>query len=326
MTLTDRGDFARNLCGELFDYDGLRRRTREELNFAQSKLGDFLDLVPAGLVIHEPESIIFSNGEAARLMGLPNGELFGRHFLDFVSPESVDRLSSHFRDCFQRNSTFRQVETGLIGEDGRPLTVYLSMSRLFWEGLPVINIVISDITELKDKERELFVLSTTDSLTGAFNRRYFYERAAVELRRAERYGQALSVLVLDIDRFKAINDTHGHAVGDTAIQAVVAVCRQTLRDVGMLDMVGRIGGEEFALLLPETAPDGAMIVAERLRRLIAESNLLGADGSPLRFTVSIGVSGIGPDDQAIEQAMRRADLALYQAKNAGRNRVMRAAD
>lgn len=324
ISVTDSTALVRGLGGEPFDYDDLRRRTREELSFAQSKLGDFLDLVPAGLLIHEPESIIFSNDEAARLLGISNKEIFGRHFLDFVAPEATEHLASHFRDCFQRNSTFRQLELSLVRDDHVPLTVFLSMSRLFWEGLPVINIVISDITELKDKERELFVLSTTDSLTGVFNRRYFYERAAGELRRAARYGQDLAVLVLDIDRFKAINDSHGHAVGDLAIQALVGVCRETLRDVGLLDLIGRIGGEEFALLLPETDLKGALVVAERLRRLTAATVLPVADSPPLRFTVSIGVSLARPDEESIEPALRRADGALYDAKNAGRDRVAQA--
>ncbi|WP_173977706.1 diguanylate cyclase [Magnetospirillum sp. UT-4] len=177
--------------------------------------------------------------------------------------------------------------------------------------------IMTDITERKGMERELRRLATTDPLTGAFNRRHFMAAANAELERAGRYGGEVSILMLDIDHFKAINDRFGHAAGDAALKALVAGCRDWLRDV---DVLGRMGGEEFAILLPETAMEAAREVAERLRQRIAELRVAsGAD--TVAFTSSLGVAGARLGETGVEAVLARADEALYRAKSGGRNRV-----
>ncbi|MEI8394235.1 MAG: GGDEF domain-containing protein [Rhodospirillaceae bacterium] len=212
----------------------------------------------------------------------------------------------------------RSLEVRLVDIDGERRTVQLSMSRLFWEGLPVINIVFTDITVLKIKEHELFILSTTDSLTGAYNRRYFMDTVEREFRLYQRHHVPLSLMVLDIDFFKHVNDAFGHAVGDRAIKALVDACNAGLRRE---DVLGRMGGEEFAVMLPLTGLEGAMAMAERLRLRIESIVLQSDTGEPVRFTVSIGVSRALASDLDIDAALVRADRALYEAKAAGRNRV-----
>ncbi|HVI51413.1 MAG TPA: diguanylate cyclase [Candidatus Sulfotelmatobacter sp.] len=173
-----------------------------------------------------------------------------------------------------------------------------------------------DISERKAMERELRRLATIDPLTGAFNRRHFLNSAAHELERALRHSRPLTVLMLDIDHFKAINDGHGHAVGDEAIQTFVRVCGMTLREH---DLIGRLGGEEFAILLPETLLEGAVDVAERLRSRVAAVVIPSSCG-PVRFTTSIGVCQAVLGD-SVSSLLQRADQALYAAKNAGRDQV-----
>jgi diguanylate cyclase (GGDEF)-like protein len=161
-------------------------------------------------------------------------------------------------------------------------------------------------------------LAHTDDLTGIANRRYFTLLAEREVERAVRSHRPLSLLVLDIDHFKHINDRYGHAVGDLALQAFRRACEQVLRRT---DIFGRIGGEEFAILMPETDLHTALAVSERLREAVAHISVEAPDGVVVSFTVSIGVSEID-GGRRLDELLAKADAALYRAKQAGRNRVV----
>jgi len=167
--------------------------------------------------------------------------------------------------------------------------------------------------------RRLAALATTDPLTQLFNRRAFLERLNVELDRARRYGHSLSLLVVDVDHFKAINDTAGHLVGDRVLGELGAVLSSTVRAV---DVVARYGGEEFVVLLPETTLDGGVAFAERLRELLECKRFTGRPELPVQLTVSVGVASY-PDSHvhSADDLFARADEALYRAKQAGRNQV-----
>lgn len=166
--------------------------------------------------------------------------------------------------------------------------------------------------------RELHRLAVTDPLTGAQNRRALEAEAEREIARAHRSGTELSVLVLDIDRFKQLNDTRGHDAGDAVLCALVELLRHESRTA---DLVARTGGEEFILLLPDTTLNGAVDVAERLRQAVEES-CLEFEGKPVRYTISIGVASLGVEQPTWGSMLRAADKALYEAKASGRNRVM----
>ncbi|MHB8909949.1 MAG: GGDEF domain-containing protein [Syntrophales bacterium] len=175
--------------------------------------------------------------------------------------------------------------------------------------------------DLKRAQVELQRLATTDFLTGISNNRSFFAAAEREIQRARRYGHPLGVLMFDIDHFKRVNDTYGHAAGDQVLVAIAAACRNFLRDI---DVFGRLGGEEFAVLLPETDLAGGRATAERLRSAIAEIGI-EAGVTTLHVTISVGVSVLSPEDDRIEQVLKRADDAMYEAKRDGRNRTMTAA-
>ncbi len=179
--------------------------------------------------------------------------------------------------------------------------------------------ILHDLIGIVDRRtQELSAQAQTDVLTGMYNRRGFQDRAEAELTRAVRYGTPLSVLVGDIDHFKAVNDTYGHGIGDEALRHVAALWRDVLRD---MDVSGRLGGEEFAALLPHTALADARLVAERIRVDIADA-LLAVEGfDPLVLTISIGVATLEPGE-GLASLLGRADTALYAAKRAGRNRVL----
>lgn len=175
-----------------------------------------------------------------------------------------------------------------------------------------------DITERKALLGKLELQAHQDYLTGLSNRRHFMEQGELELVRVQRYGEALSVFMLDIDHFKNINDTHGHKAGDIVLQKLGHLLRETLRTV---DIIGRIGGEEFAILLPETDLHEAVEIAERLREIIAHSDFKSEAGLPLHFTVSIGVATLKDKDASLGILLNLADKALYEAKGSGRNKV-----
>jgi diguanylate cyclase (GGDEF)-like protein len=161
------------------------------------------------------------------------------------------------------------------------------------------------------------VLATLDDLTGVYNRRTFLERLATEIARAQRYQRPLSLIMLDADHFKQVNDRYGHAAGDQVLKALIGVC---LGDIRQVDFIGRLGGEEFAVGLPETALPGAESAAERLRWAV-ETALVTVDGGTVRFTISLGVAQLLDTGEDSEALLKRADQALYQAKSDGRNRV-----
>ncbi len=166
---------------------------------------------------------------------------------------------------------------------------------------------------------EISRLANTDSLTGVWNRHHFFEQADKEFRRALRYHRPLSVIMLDIDHFKKVNDRFGHLSGDQVLKAVASTIQKAIRDV---DLLCRYGGEEFLLVLPETELEPALGGAERLRREVEEL-VVYTDAGPVKVTISLGVAGLhdepGPN---LERVISRADDALYAAKAAGRNRVM----
>ncbi|MDA8382889.1 MAG: diguanylate cyclase [Betaproteobacteria bacterium] len=169
----------------------------------------------------------------------------------------------------------------------------------------------------EETRAQLEYLATTDELTGIANRRRFMALAQREFERSRRYGRSLALLMLDVDFFKGVNDTYGHAAGDVALAAVTQAIQEKLRGA---DAFGRLGGEEFAVLLAETDATGACELAERLRAAV-EGLAIPNDGETIRLTISIGVAEINGDED-VEQLLRRADLALYGAKKSGRNRVV----
>jgi diguanylate cyclase (GGDEF)-like protein len=196
--------------------------------------------------------------------------------------------------------------------DGRTIRVHCSITA---NGGRMLT--YCDVTDLIRNAEMLEKLATIDSMTGLCNRRHFLSLAEGEWSRFQRYQRPLSLLAIDIDHFKSVNDRYGHAVGDEAIVSVANACQQGRR---ASDIVGRLGGEEFVMLLPETDQAQAMIVAERLRDRVA-AHILHVHQVQFRLTISLGVAQAAVSMSGIDALLRSADQALYRAKNAGRNRV-----
>jgi diguanylate cyclase (GGDEF)-like protein len=177
----------------------------------------------------------------------------------------------------------------------------------------LIRIYVLDITQRKWAEEEIYLLATTDSLTGIANRRQFSTILASEIDRAKRYGTPMSLAMYDIDYFKRVNDTFGHDVGDYVLQALTSLVKENIR---ANDVVARWGGEEFMVLMPQSDVEAASNVSEKLRLAIAGHHFDNLD----KLTVSLGVTAFEPQDD-LNSLFKRVDEALYEAKKKGRNRV-----
>ena len=181
-----------------------------------------------------------------------------------------------------------------------------------------ICITVQDVTDVAAYEKILLEMNHRDSLTGTYNRRFFTGRLKEEFERHKRYKRPMSLLMIDIDHFKAVNDTHGHPCGDHILKSVCRTVQSALRRV---DFLARYGGEEFCCILPETPFENSMILAERIRALV-EGEAYTYEGKEIRVTISIGVPVTpGPGDTS-ETFLKNADDALYKAKESGRNRVV----
>jgi diguanylate cyclase (GGDEF)-like protein len=199
----------------------------------------------------------------------------------------------------------------------------LSLGWVYSFGLPsvfvsLLLIVVHRILlrNLYIRQRELEVLSTTDRLTGLFNRAMFFDRLEEEIARARRHKHALCVVMVDADHFKMINDSLGHQAGDEVLRELAQVLKSALRTI---DIAARYGGEEFAVLLPHTSLADAFVVVERLRKTAHAIPTSGVQGRP-HVTVSLGVAELLPDEQ-VDGLIARADAALYEAKRQGRDRA-----
>ncbi|MEN6351452.1 MAG: histidine kinase N-terminal 7TM domain-containing protein [Syntrophomonas sp.] len=196
----------------------------------------------------------------------------------------------------------------------------LSVSTLYgYNGKPMgWLLLVHDISERKRLERELRVMANTDELTGIANRKAYMELSEQAFRQACRYQRQLTIIIIDVDYLKKVNDTYGHQTGDRALQFLARACSALVRES---DIVGRVGGDELAISLPETELEGALRLGERIRFIIESSPVFDEMGNPVHFTISMGIDSLQVGDRSLDELLGRAGQALYQAKNSGRNRI-----
>jgi len=179
--------------------------------------------------------------------------------------------------------------------------------------------VIERTKKLKDTQKKLIEQANRDPMTNLYNRRYFNEIIKSLLLIAKRTSQLFSLIIIDIDDFKNVNDTYGHSVGDRVINDLADIFRNTVRNS---DISVRFGGEEFVIILPNTHLKEAEIIAKKLKDIVENNTIILKDGSRIKFTISLGVSQIQQDDESVETVLHKADEALYQAKNSGKNKIV----
>lgn len=299
---------------------GAAELTKKTLIDTQERMGMMLDLMPTGLLIHTAQGIIFANQEACRLLQVTQKQAVGHHFLDFVDAAEIEPVSRHFANSFTHAAALTNRDMRITRSDGSEVHIKLISSRLPWQGNPVLQVLLQDVTDLKRTEQTLRRMTVTDELTGAFNRRHAFYEAALYIDPERLPRIPLSAVMLDVDHFKLINDTHGHAIGDQTLKQLTRVANDVIRTGHHVDsaMFARIGGEEFLVLLPGAGLDEAVELSERLRRAV-EAMLIDSPAGPLSCTVSLGVAAFIEEDVTFDALLSRCDTALYEAKAAGRN-------
>ncbi len=276
----------------------------------------------AVVIIDSSHRIVLFNSGAEQMFGFTAKETVGER-LDMLMPERFQLQHDVMVDEFGASS----LETKTMGrrnrqiygrrKDGNEFVANAQIIRLGDKTTRYYAALFRDVSQNKRTEEELLRLAATDPLTGAYNRREFTQMAEREALRSHRYHHPLSLMMLDLDHFKRLNDTYGHAAGDKVLQRFTTLCTNTLRNV---DIFGRWGGEEFVALLPETDIEGASIIAERLRKIISE-NVLSFNDHKITFTASIGVVQYKDGEVNVDAPLGRADSAVFDAKKAGRNRI-----
>jgi len=274
------------------------------------------------IMIDAKGRVSFWNDAAEQLFGYTENEVLDRDLHPLISPpegwEEVDRGMGAFSAQGKGPGVGTIAEVVAMHKDGTRFKAERSIASFRLEGEWYAVATIRDITERKATEAKLLELATTDSLTGLYNRRRFMELCEQEFSRSVRYSRSLAMLMLDIDHFKKVNDEYGHDAGDQVLRSLSEVSTLALRGA---DILGRLGGEEFGVLLPETDEESAYDVAERLREAIANASI-SVNGYSLKVTVSIGISILSPEMHSIDTLLKGADVALYQAKQTGRNKVV----
>jgi diguanylate cyclase len=312
---------------DLFDAEsagnGPAELTQQSLIDTQQRLGSMLDVLPVGLLIHTEQGILFANREACSLLRRAKATLTGQHLLDFVNAEDAPGIAENFRAAFASDGQTLASECVLRRDDGSQRLASVILGRLPWPGNPVVQVLFQDITDQKRAEASLRQLTITDELTGAYNRRHATYEAELYIDQFASTQIPLSVVMIDIDHFKRINDAHGHIVGDLALIGLTKLANEilpTLRDTDS-SIFARIGGEEFVMLLPGVVLERAAKIAEGFRLSVAALKVATVAG-PISFTASMGVASYTPQDENFTRLLARADAALYEAKGAGRNRVV----
>lgn len=297
-----------------------QKKTENNLRRSKALLEAVIQSSTNGLVVIDSNlSVVLFNRRLSAVLGLPE------RWEQFGDAEKIQELA----DCYQQPRLFYEEIEELLQDplkprlttfetrQGRIMDCFISAYQVDQEKAGWL-FSYQDVTEQKLAEERLRQLAITDSLTHVYNRRHFFSLAQNELERAKRYERDLSIILFDIDHFKAVNDSFGHLIGDQVLETLAAYCRSNLRS---FDTIGRFGGEEFIILLPETNLRRAAQIAERLRRQALAIHIPTEQGSP-SITISLGVAAIKPGQSAsLDELVSTADQALYRAKEEGRNQV-----
>lgn len=278
-----------------------------------------LNNVDAYIYMKDSErNFLYVNSKVADLFGLPAEDISGKLDSEVLEKDVADHFWQSDKKVFETNQK-QTIEENMADKNGKQKH-YIStkIPYQFADNREVLIGFSTDVTELYQLKENFQKQASTDSLTGLYNRRYFLENAEREFHRAKRHQLPFSIITIDIDHFKEINDRFGHPVGD---QVLVCVVNNIMPNIRTEDIFARIGGEEFCVLLPNTLPEKARLVAHRMCQYQYDHPVTGEWGGHINVTISVGVTCMQASDNAFQELFSRSDKALYQAKRTGKNKV-----
>lgn len=307
------------MCGISTDITE-RISLEQDLKEKQYLLNTILDNIDAYVYMKDNKRTFkYVNSKVAKVFGYDNvNDIIGKRDIDVLSKDVADSFWQMDKKVF--DSGEKQTAEEVFPDDEGNIRHYWSIKLPFKLDDNTNSLIgfSTDITELQILKEELRVQAITDYLTGAYNRRYFVKACENEFERTRRYNLDLSLLVLDIDWFKSVNDNYGHLVGDEVLIEIAKVCNSLKR---VEDTFCRVGGEEFAIILPHTNLDSAIQLAKRISEYQNDNPVKGNFDGEINITFSIGVSSFNLNDKSYEDIFSRADDAMYEAKDTGRNRI-----
>ena len=301
-----------------------QRQLRLSVQAAMERAEYYLDMAGALLVALDLSArVTMLNQRGEEILGYAEAELVGKNWIDtIIPPEHRELVRIRFQQTIAGNRPIQKnaADMEVLTRDGKRRIVSWTNNVLRNLQGEIVGTLSSgvDVTERRHMETELLRLVATDPLTGLSNRRNLLEAGQREFQLFLRQQRPLSVFLMDIDHFKRINDSYGHAIGDLILVRLAEVCRSTLRTA---DLCGRFGGEEFVIILPDTPLETACKAAERLRSKL-EREIVDTPAGSVQFTVSIGVASAEANHASIDDVIRMADVYMYAAKNSGRNRAV----
>ncbi len=332
-------------AGNLIALEGIarditaRKQAEELLRESEERYRDLVEVSPSAILVQSDGRLVFVNPAAIKLLGAAHsGQLIGKSLWEIIHPDHHQIVRNNIQKLAEGQRIPPQ-ERKFIRLDGSAVDVEVFATQLVYQNLPAVQVIAQDITERKHVEEslraahsqlqaqlaeieelqiELREQAIRDPLTGLYNRRYLFEALALEVPRAIRAGYPISIIMLDIDRFKIINDSFGHDAGDKTLQVLAAQLKALARAE---DVVCRYGGDEHLIVMHNTTADKAVERAEQLRKAIARTRVTHA-GKSFKFTGSFGVAVFPVHAAAIDEVISIADHALYESKRMGGDRVM----
>lgn len=321
--IVTKSDIIKNLRADYIELlkNMLKEKSRALIE-SELKYRTLVEQSLEGILIIQEGLIKFVNPNLLKILSYEGKEMLGKDILRFLYPDDRELLSENLGKLSDNQDVRSSLELRMVHKNEERIYMEVLSTLIQYEGKPAILTTLRDITERKKTEAELKRLVITDDLTGLFNQRYFYIQLVKEIERAKRHNRPLSILLIDIDMFKDFNDKYGHLEGDYVLKKIGEILMKNVREI---DMAFRFGGEEFAVLLPDTKHEDTIIVAERIRKAVAANVFypFTLDGQPdiVSKTVSIGVTEFHVEDN-IKSFLKRVDNAMYQAKKSGRNMVI----
>lgn len=296
------------------------QKGRQRSAISEQRMRAFMETARDGVVVIDDSGIIHEfNGAAETLFGYTAAELIGTSLNALMPATEAKQHDSRLKN--PHHSGVRTMAKGrqIVGlrKDGSTFPAEITVGNALVDDKRMYVGVVRDITERKAFEQKLIDIANIDSLTGALTRRAFLEDAQNIFQLAQRHARPLSMLMVDADFFKNVNDTYGHHVGDVVLVRLADIFRDCLRTT---DKLGRMGGEEFILLLPETDQARAIVVVDRVLNAVREAVISTDAGDTLKITVSIGLVTLTPQTPDLMTLLQQVDEALYEAKETGRNR------